>query len=132
MEYHEVSRRGVPVGCFMLSFTPAQGMIVDAWSASPDLEEWTRVFRLAHRQASARPGVDEVACMTSDPLERQALAQAGFATCTRGPLFILASPDLIPDHARVRFQMLDSDLAFLHHGVARQWLSHNTGPGTPS
>ena len=124
-EYHEVSRGGVTAGSFLLSFTPAQAKIADLWCASSELDHWIAIASVA-RKAGARPGVDEVACLASEPLQREALARAGFLACGSDPLFALAPPELVPDGATMRVQMLEGDYAFLHHGVPLPWLPHRS------
>lgn len=122
MEYFAVSKRGAVVGGFLLSFVPFQARIAASWASSADQEEWTGVVRCAVDRASSRQGVDEIVCMANDPLEQLALTSNGLEARGSVPMFVLASSEVIAEPARIRFQMLDGDVAFLHHGLPQPWI----------
>jgi hypothetical protein len=122
LEGYSISKRGTPVGGFMLSMVPFQTRIAALWSARARTEDWALIVELALRQAALLGAHGEVVCMANVPAERQALEGLGFTLCGSAKMFLLASPQLIPDSTRIRFQMLDGDVSFLHHGVPQPWI----------
>jgi hypothetical protein len=115
----EVLERGQVLGGFMLGQSPGQARLVDAWCPSARPSDWARVFGAARAHA-ARLEVAEVVALANTPLEQQALAQAGFRECGRLPMH--ARTPALPAQVGLRFQMLDGDAAFLHHGKEESWL----------
>jgi len=113
----------VPLGGFLLGFAPAQARIVGLWFASARSEDHELLIRLARRQAALHPGVEEIVCMANAPTDEQALVAAGFAAVGSVPMFLLASPSVIGPDARLAFQMIDGDVAFLHHGQPQSWFA---------
>jgi hypothetical protein len=120
-EYRVVSRRGRPIGFFLLAAAPGQARIVEAWSISTELPDWVALLQLARERAAERAGLLEVVCLASVELEQQALLRAGFSRCGTLPLHLLAAADVVSGQARIRFQMMDGDIAFLHHGTPERW-----------
>jgi hypothetical protein len=122
MTAHTARCADMPLGGFLLAFAPAQARIVALWGVPPRSDDHALLVRLAHRQAASHPGVEEVVCMANAPTDQQALAAAGFAALGDVPMFLLASPLTIGTDQRVAFQMIDGDVAFLHHGEPQRWL----------
>lgn len=122
MTCHVVEHAGQASGGFVLAEAPGQTRLVAAWCHAPGAEAWSRLVRAACSVASAaRPDVEMVA-MASDRAELEALRGAGFVDAGSAPMFVLSDPRLIANDARVAFQMLDGDVAFLHHGTPERWL----------
>jgi hypothetical protein len=115
---------GQPSGGFVLSVAPGQARLVDVWCASAQPEAWAPVLSAARFEAGRFAGVAEVATLANTPLEQQALLAAGFKQRGSVPMFIQsrALPRLA--EGGLRFQMLDGDAAFLHHGVTESWLGN--------
>jgi hypothetical protein len=65
----------------------------------------------------------------NDPTEQRALLDAGFITSGSDPLDVLCDPELIPNGAVLWHQLIDSDLAYLHHGVTESWSAEALEPG---
>jgi hypothetical protein len=122
MSVHIVRRDGTIIAAFVLALAPRQARIAAFWDVSPSGDNLASVVRLARREAAARGSIDEVVCMANLPAERAALVAAGFQPVGSVPMFLLASPSDIDAHTAVGFQMLDGDVAFLHHGAAQPWL----------
>jgi hypothetical protein len=121
MEYHVVSRSGSRIGSFLLAHAPAQMRIAGLWPDSDEAGDLRALVELAARQAALRPDVAEVAYLSTTSREALALAGAGFRACGTEPLSILVAPEVIADPTSIRFQMIDSDAAFLHHGAPVRW-----------
>jgi hypothetical protein len=113
---------GAPLGGFVLAFVPFQTRIVACWSETGSPEAARAVLAGACRQAQTEAAADELVCMTNVPAEEQALQALGFQACGPVPMFVLAARELIPDATRIRFQLLDGDVAFLHHAQPQPWL----------
>ncbi len=109
-----------PLGGFVLALAPGQARIAALWTVSPDSEAQELIVRLARAQAQKQPGVSQVVSMANTPVERKALLAAGFQLAGAVPMFVLARE--LDANARLSFQMLDGDLAFLHHGAPDPWL----------
>jgi hypothetical protein len=122
MSVHTVRRDGQMTGAYVLALAPRQARVAAFWTTSPSGDNLADVARLARRQAAAHDGIDEVVCMANVPAQRAALAAAGFRPVGSVPIFLLASSHDIDADAGVGFQMLDGDVAFLHHGAPEPWL----------
>jgi hypothetical protein len=122
MSVHTLTSDGKPSGGFVLAFAPGQARIAAFWCRSGRIDDYIAVIRLARREAAARAGSDEVVAMANVPVEQQALVAAGFRTTGSVPIFLLAAARDIDASARMGFQMLDGDVAFLHHGTPQPWL----------
>lgn len=121
MEYGEVWHDDALLGTFLLCQTPGQLRWVDAWADPQRPGSFAVLTEHVMRQASTRSAV-EIVCQTNDPEQERALRAAGFRPAGADPLSILADPNIIPPGATFRHQLIDSDLAYLHHGVAESWL----------
>jgi hypothetical protein len=93
------------------------------WSLSPELLEGVPLVQLACDTARADGRSIEVVCMANAPQQVRALGSAGFLRCEPVPLFLRAAADLGETVAQLGFQMLDGDVAFLHHGLPETWLA---------
>jgi hypothetical protein len=122
MRYVEVFAAEDRIGSFLLCEAPGQVRIVDAWASDRVDGAHERVMALACEHASDLRGAGEVVCQTNDPAQIDALQGVGFVAVGTDPLWIRADPSLVPDGAFVRHQLLDSDLAYLHHGEPLRWL----------
>lgn len=118
---HAVLKDGRTAGGFLLSFVPFQNRIAALWSSSNAVEDWTSILQLAEREAVAHTTFDETVCMTSSRAQALALEARGFVERGDVPMFVLAPRELVADDARLAFQMLDGDVAFLHHGLPQPW-----------
>lgn len=119
-ERFEVLEQGQALGGFMLSQSPGQARLIDVWCRSSRPSDWARVLGAARSAAARLRDVAEVVTLANTPLEQQALGEAGFRECGRLPMFV-RSPAL-PSEIGLRFQMIDGDAAFLHHGTRESWL----------
>jgi hypothetical protein len=122
MSVYRAERDSARLGGFVLAFTPGQARIAAHWSAASHPQYHASLIRLARCQAAMHPGVDEVATMANLPAEQQAITAAGFEPVGSVPMFLLASTSNFDADVRVGFQMLDGDVAFLHHGEPQPWL----------
>ena len=122
MHYGEVSLGERLIGTFLLCNTPEQARIVDAWADDALDGAWTAVFELAYREGCRQPDATEVVFQGNDRAQHRALEACGFGVMGSDPLAILTSPALAADGARMRHHLLDSDLAYLHHGEPWPWL----------
>lgn len=121
MSVHTVRRGATLLGGFVLALAPGQARIAAHWTAEGRPEDDLSLLRIARSQAARHAGVDEVVCMANAPAEQRALVAAGFASAGSVPMFLL-SPSIVDAEVRVSFQMLDGDVAFLHHGGPQPWL----------
>jgi hypothetical protein len=119
MEYAELFRARERVGTFFLCRTPGQVRWIDAWARVGHhsiLAEYA-----TRRAAETGTTASEIVCQTNDPEHERALLDAGYRRAGADPLSVLASKDLIADGAAFRHYLIDSDLAYLHHGDAERW-----------
>lgn len=106
---------------FMLSFAPAQARIVALWSSSPRPADWFELVSSAARSASFLAPGAEVVCMSNTEVESAALSAYGFRRCGAVPMFVKAARGVLPAEPEIAFQMLDGDVAFLHHDEPYPW-----------
>jgi hypothetical protein len=118
---YTVLQHGDVLGGFLLAQTPGQARLIDLWCAAARPDEWARVIGAARSEAARLPGVAEVVSLANTPLEQQALAAAGFRECGRVPMSVRCA--LLPQGSGLRFQMMDGDVAYLHHGKEESWLA---------
>lgn len=121
MELYAVAKEGSVRGYFLTAFAPAQARVVDFWIDSGDRGDWRALVQLAVRQARQNHGVAEVVSVGSDPFTMQSLVDCGFHARGSDAMRMLAcGGNALPETA-IRFQMLDSDAAYLHNGGAEFW-----------
>lgn len=122
MDYAEVFAGDRMIGSFLVCHTPQQARIADAWADERLEGAWEAVIELAYHHGGKQDDATEVVCQSNDPLQQRALEACGFVGAGADPLAILTSPSIIPDGALVRHHLIDSDLAYLHHGDLWSWL----------
>lgn len=118
-EYVEVVDEDV-VGCFLLFHILGQVRIAHAWAQESG---WNTVVKAACWRAHQRWNAREIVGQTNDPQEVAALVDAGFTAAGPDPLSVLASLSDFPVGAALTHHLVDTDLAYLHHGVPETWLS---------
>lgn len=118
MELHSVMHEGRERGYFLLSRVPGQTRLVDFYVDSEQREDWSAVVRLAVLHERKNGDAAELIARGSDVLTRQALLECGFHSRTQSTLQILMTRGVELPAAPVRFQMLDSDEAYLHDNRA--------------
>jgi hypothetical protein len=106
---------------FMLAFAPAQARIVALWSSSTDAADWLELVSTAARSASFLAPGAEVVCMANTEVESSALSAYGFRHCGAVPMFVKVARGVLPANPEIAFQMLDGDVAFLHHDEPYPW-----------
>lgn len=100
-----------PLGYFCLSFVPGSARIIDAWVTG---DNWRALYRLAIRAALEQPDVCEIVTVAGIERATVALAGEGFRPLGDLDLNLLAGKDTLPDSGEYHFQMVDSDIGFLH------------------
>ena len=81
-----------PAGYFILSRVGSQCRIADLWIRSADGLVWAQAYAAATAAASADRAATEVAAAASQPLQTEALRQAGYRRTHAEPVFVL-DPD---------------------------------------
>jgi hypothetical protein len=119
MRYFELWSAEQLIGCFLLCQTPGQHRLVDAWAR--DAAAWQALLLAAIAETVKDPSAREVACQTNDVAQQAALLAAGFFMAGEDPLHVLCDEALVPKGAHFRHQLIDSDLAYLHHGDPESW-----------
>jgi hypothetical protein len=117
-----VSCPGRPRGGFLLGLTPGQARIIDLWCGSADSADWSAVLVAARFEARRHAGVAEVVTLANTALEERALLDAGFEQRGVLPMFVQSRGIAALAEPHLRFQLLDGDAAFLHHGRVESWL----------
>jgi hypothetical protein len=121
MEFYSVTKDGTRRGYFMLAHAPGQVRIVDFYADSEDRESWRMIIQLAVAQAKRNRTAAEVAAVGSDPVTRQALADCGFHARQGSALRIYSATGAELPQGSFRFQMIDSDAAYLHENKNDYW-----------
>ena len=121
-QYCEVLTGDHLVGCFLVSYCPGQARLADVWANAEVPEAWRAVIEVAVQQACQQASATEIVCQTNERDCAQALRACGFVVTGSDPLSILASQAVLPSSAQLRHHLLDSDLAYLHHGAPERWL----------
>lgn len=122
MEFWSVANDGSSIrGYFLLAHVPGQARIVDFYIDSEEQEDWRILVQLAVAQARRNPAVAEVVSTGSDRFTRQALLDCGFRARGTYPLRVLVGKGIQLPAASVRFQMIDSDAAYLHENKIAYW-----------
>jgi hypothetical protein len=118
---YAVERAGRVRGYFLLASAPGQVRIVDCWVDSDERADWRALILCAVAQARTDGQAAEVTIWANDPLLAEALAECGFHArqCVAVRLRAAAGTPMPP--LPLRLQMLDSDAAFLHEGLASYW-----------
>lgn len=121
MELYSVAKDGSGRGYFLLAYAPGQARIVDFHVDCGDREDWRILIQLAVSQAKRNPAVAEVVSMGSDPVTRQALVDCGFHDRGSSTLRLLPAKGVELPVGPIRFQMIDSDAAYLHTKTRAYW-----------
>jgi hypothetical protein len=114
-ELYLVERDGRRYGYFCLFLVPGTARIADAWAVSP--EAWRALFALAATTARRR-GACEIVTASAMVEAEQALRACGYRVRNAETLVVYDPANRIPRGLACNFQMIDSDIAFLHAGTA--------------
>jgi hypothetical protein len=121
MELYSVAKDGSGRGYFLLAHAPGQTRIVDFYVDSEDREGWCALIQLAVSQAARYPTAAEVVSVGSDAVTRQALLDCGFHARGNSALRLLPGKGVELRTGPIRFQMIDSDAAYLHENKNAYW-----------
>lgn len=121
MALYSVMKANRARGYFLLAFAPGHARIADFYIDSVDREDWRILAELAVAQARDNPDVAEVVAMASEPVTCGALLDSGFHVRGSSPLRVLPAKGLALPSGKIRFQMIDSDFAYLHSNEIRYW-----------
>ncbi len=121
MEFYAVAKQGRLRGYFLLAAAPAQARIADLWVDSADRADWEALVHLAVRQAGRNRAFAEVVSVASDAVTRQSLLACGFHARGSEPMCLLACGGSALPSGPIRYQMIDSDAAYMHRGRNEFW-----------
>ena len=121
LEIYSVAKDGSDRGYFLLAHAPGQTRIADFYVDSEDREDWRALIQLAVSRAARNPDAAEVVAVGSDAVTRQALLDCGFHARGDSALRILPRTGVELRAGPIRFQMIDSDAAFLHENRRAYW-----------
>jgi hypothetical protein len=113
MVLHALEKNGERRGYFLLAFAAEQARLVDCWVDSEDPGDWRAMLNCAVHVALQTPGIAELATLASDPILSQCALQSGFRARWTEAVHILPKPESASIPTNLRFQMLDSDAAYL-------------------
>ncbi len=113
MVLHGLEKAGQRRGYFLLAFVPGQARLVDCWVDSEDPDDWRAMVHCAVHAALQSPGIGELITLASDPMLSQCLRELGFHAQWTDAVQILPKARTGSIPANLRFQMLDSDAAFI-------------------
>jgi len=116
-----VEKDGSLRGHFLLAEAPGQVRLVDYSIDSSDPDDWLALVQLAVHQARQYPDAAELVSVGSDPVTCRALSGSGFHARESLPLRFLACGGAELPEPPVRFQMIDSDAAYLHRNQNDYW-----------
>lgn len=112
--FHGLARQGKLAGYFCLALTQRQVRIVDLWTPSDTLEDWTAAYATALRAALRVPGAAEAVTVSSIPVGQQALTQCGFRILEKTPITFYGTKEFLACGESFHIQMIDSDFSFVH------------------
>lgn len=113
MTLHGMEKDGVLQGYYLLAFVSGQARLVDSWMTSDEPGDWKALIHCAAASARQAPGVGRLFALASDEIFGQCLRESGFHARRSDPVQILPRAGLEAVPSRLRFQMVDSDAAFL-------------------
>lgn len=113
MEHYLVSKDGTRSGYLLLAHTPWQTRIADFYVNAEDRSGWGALISLAVSEARRNPTAAELVSFGSDPETRRALLDCGFHARGDSALRILVRKGVDLPAGPIRFQMIDSDAAYL-------------------
>ncbi len=103
------------MGFFVLSRVGGQSRIARLRLDSLDPTDWKAAYALAAIAAMGDPHACEVAALSSNRFEREALVSNGFHYRDQRPVFVYDPKKHIPPEAfPLEFDMLDDDMAYLN------------------
>jgi len=108
-------------GYFLLAAAPGQVRIADCWMDSDDPADWRAMILCAVERAKQDPQAAEVVIWANDPLLAGTLIECGFHARHQIGMRLRARDAAASPPLPLRVQMLDSDAAFLHAGIADYW-----------
>lgn len=121
MELYSVVKEGSCRGYFLLAHAPGQTRIVDFYVDSENREDWRAAIQLAVLAAKRNPMAAEVVSVGSDSVTRQALLDCGFHARGDSAMRLLYGKGVELPSVPIRFQMIDSDAAYLHENKYEYW-----------
>jgi hypothetical protein len=113
MALHSLEKGGKRRGYFLLSVAAGQARLVDCWVDSEDANDWRAMVACAVQVALQTPGIAELIALASDPMLSHCLRESGFRAKWTEAIQILPSTRGASIPTNLRFQMLDSDAAYL-------------------
>jgi hypothetical protein len=113
MVLHGFEKNGERRGYFLLAFAAEQARLVDCWVDSEDPGDWRAMVNCAVQVSLQTPGIAELVTLASDPMLSQCALESGFRAKWTEPVHILPKAGSASFPTNVRFQMLDSDAAYL-------------------
>lgn len=121
VELFVLERGGQAGGYFLLSHTPGQARLADAWMVTEDPADWRALAHAAVHQAKRHGETAELAVWASDDAWARVLRDSGFHERLSLPIYLRPSiaesvPSMTP-----RVQMLDNDAYYLHFGGNELW-----------
>lgn len=121
MELYSVANQGSERGYFLLAHAPGQTRIADFYVDSEDREVWRVLIQLAVSQAARNPDAAEVVSVGSDAITRKALLDCGFHARWDAALRLLPGKGVALPTGSIRYQMIDSDAAYLYAAQTEYW-----------
>ena len=115
-EFFLVSVNGRTAGYFSLVYAPRQARLVDAWIEPDDRDAWSALYALAVTRAKAHECANELVVYSSLDSTHEALTRCGFHPIERDALLLYDPRRNVAQDARIYFQMVHSDAAYLHSG----------------
>ena len=113
MVLYGLEKNGKRRGYFMLALAAAQARLVDCWVDSDDPGDWRALVDCAVHAALQIPGIAELVTLVSDPILSRCLRESGFHAKWTEAVHILPNGGIASIPTNLRFQMLDSDAAYL-------------------
>lgn len=126
VQCHEVFRSGSRQGALLVAFTPGQARLLELWPASSDPAARLTLLEAARVLSERDADSAELVAMANTPLDEQALLGAGFRPCGELPMSAALRTGELSGGGHPRYQLLQGDMGFLHHGVPERW---GEGPG---
>ncbi|HEX4809727.1 MAG TPA: hypothetical protein VH325_12395 [Bryobacteraceae bacterium] len=110
-----VKQQAVPRGYFLLSFTPGQARVADAWIIGGS-EAWKVLYRLAVAAAFENASIAEITAASCLNVGQRALEQIGFRRHRTLPIMLSDPKKRLAGTPIPHLQLIDSDFAFWHPG----------------
>jgi len=120
-ELYGVAHSGRMRGYFLLTFAPRQARLADLWIDSQDPADWRALIQCAVSRALQHPDAAEMTGWASDSALSQRFLECGFHVRGAQPVMLAVRGNWKPP-STLHVQMLDTDAAYLHHGLPELWL----------